>query len=170
MLVRSEAEWIERFDAVTSPHRRKVYLILGAVYLLAILGLTAVWAMGVVGGGAWMAFMAVFVYLTLFFAIAVPAIWYYDVIGRANGSTPGLYERGVQQNFHAFIPYSEVESARRTTVGKGQVEVMAMTPKYERREGLMSSLHPWTLDVNFLGEDGVRELETRVRATNPSQA
>lgn len=160
MVVRSEAEWRERHDAMTSPRMMVLFLLLVAIYLVSI---TVIWLVWPLGDDAWANALIVFVFVTG--ALGGPLLFIRH--NAAYGSTPGLYQLGVQQSYEVFIPYWEVESTRRMKVGNNPYEVIAMAPKYERRGLLFGSLEPWTLRVEFLGEDGVQELERRVRIAVP---
>jgi len=77
---------------------------------------------------------------------------------------PGLYEYGLQQSPVGFIPYAEIASTERRTIGWPKKQnVVVMHSRYQRKALGFTIKTPWNILIEFIGEEGAKELEARVR-------
>jgi len=85
-----------------------------------------------------------------------------------NNPAAGLYENGIQQTHTTFIPYKEI--ARTELISEGwpkKRDILLMHPRYKLKLlfGIKTKL-PWSINVEFLGAEGLRELEARIRGVD----
>lgn len=161
MLVRPEEEWRRRRLDLIKRSRMKAIIHIAIIYvpvpiffvmilveLFENLGLVLIMVLG----------------LWTILIIGTPYIVYREML-KDNVEEPaeGLYENGVQM-LGTFIPYTEIASTERKVGRKGVTSVI-LHPRYERRkENGKVIKRPWSLSKSILGEEGVEELEKRVRA------
>ena len=161
MLIHDEAEWRKRYE---TPLRREIRRSLLVVAILGAMGFFFFAFIGVDAGFplAEVAQMLLFYsgIVTLFtWAMWRLAIWY-----RGRRPAVGLYETGVQTVPSLFIPYWEISSIKEP---QGDVSVdrsisleWKLTPSPMTR---FTTQQEWRLSSKFLGEDGIAELDRRVR-------
>ena len=79
---------------------------------------------------------------------------------RTGGSTPGVYERGVEVPWGKFIPYGEVMSMERSTRLMGKVLVLQLRPS--GRKIILGRM--------IIGIDGSNYVESMLRSAHPADA
>jgi hypothetical protein len=166
-VVRSADEWKERWASVNGPRHRRVLSVLVSIFLLVLIVILGLYLTGNLEGDALTSAALFMFWLTVVLWVPILTVRHYEV----HGPAPGLYQLGVQANMDTFVPYWEIESTRRVGLGRDNREYVAMAPRYPVGLVFRQSLEPWTLAVDFLGEDGVVELERRVSiALGPDQS
>lgn len=76
---------------------------------------------------------------------------------------PSVREHGLQVMPRTFIPYTEITTTERKAVGRRKRDVIILNPRYQRREGGLKIKAPWAILIEFITEEGAKELEARVR-------
>lgn len=165
MLVYPEREWRGRFTSLLEEGKWVIVTYCAAALVILASLLTLVWA--IADDGLTRDF-AMIIILTMMLGVTIspPMVWYTLLWGIANKPAPGLYEHGFQDHT-GFIPYVEMASTDRRTIGRRKRPVVAMHPRYERRSLFGRRVEgPWAIAIDFLGEEGARELEARVMESN----
>ena len=98
MVVRTEAEWKERWRDVTSSSKRKVARTVGVIYILLVALIILVWLPSAEEGEGLVttALLLIAVSLTLWGGFFI--IWYHETYG----PTMGLYQLGAQADFETL--------------------------------------------------------------------
>lgn len=147
-LVLTGAEWRQRSETLfTSTVRRVILLIL----LLTWVIVPSTLLLGDPGLTRTALVLGVMFTLTVM-ALLGNMLWFLT-----RGIPVGLYERGVQHPTGYFIPYAELTGLSVKDDGKDGYSV-----HLELREWPNRGRGPFCLPFDLLGEEGMRELETRV--------
>jgi len=159
-LVYNEKEWRERFD-------RTLDRTMGTKSAIATVVLTIVCMFPL--------FLVVYYlpdsparYFMFLFLLMLSIIPYYTIFRTrqvyGDLPVPSLHEQGIQESPLTFIPYGEIASVERTTIGgRKQKDRVVLNPRYQRWERGFKIKAPWFMSFELLGEDGVNELEARLR-------
>lgn len=99
----------------------------------------------------WVALMMVIVVVVLVTAFVLNLRRSLD-----RGPAVGVYERGYQLSYCVFVPYGEIEGVER-------VRVRSREPNYVVLQVRGYPGDPPRVSIDLLGEEGVEELERRVR-------
>ena len=78
--------------------------------------------------------------------------------------TAGLYEGGLQVDHLVFIPYEEIARVERVRVWRREPDHLTLHLKVDN-----TGRGPFRVSIEFLGEEGVRELKTRVHANGSGE-
>ncbi len=161
----TEEEWRERSSTYQRRTLKALLVLLAVVYGALIIPIVVATA----GTPGVPIELPVFLFILMTFVVWVPGIMAMGM-NRYQASrmpVPGLYEAGVQLGHGFFMPYGEVES----------LEPVDRAPGGGRWGGKAIRLHSrfkripfpgievpgyWFLRVEFLGDEGVKELERRV--------
>jgi hypothetical protein len=161
-ILHSEAEWRHR----SRPYRRSIDLSWLAINAVVV-GVPLILLI------AALVFKPDFVLIplvVLVLSIMITAFAVFSVIAhlydrKEVATTPpeGLYERGVQLFYFIFVPYEEISSVNRSLV-KGRPTIELRLHSHEDESIKERQPKVWTLQLDFLGDDGVRALEARVHS------
>ncbi len=164
LLVMTEEEWRERYDVLLKKAMWTVSTLIGIVIGIGFIIFMALVLFTFPEDQMRDSLIAFFLMLTLLF-VFVPFISLYQNRQRAKKlPAPGLYEYGLQQSPYGFIPYTEIASTERTAVGwPKKKDVVVMNPWYQRKALGIKIRTPWNILIEFIGEEGAKELEARVR-------
>ncbi len=160
----TEEEWRERYDGFLKKAMGTASyisgIIIGIIFLIPMIFVSFT----LPDAQTRSAFIVFLLMLSLLFFF-VPFISLYQNRQRAKKlPAPGLYEYGLQQSPQGFIPYTEIASTERTAVGwPKKKDVVVMNPWYQRKALGIKIKTPWNILVEFIGEEGAKELEARVR-------
>jgi len=161
--VRSETEWRRRYRSMQRVMMRKTMVDAAAVIII-FWSLHIALALQLEGGSLWTSVPLLVLFIILLLAMGplnyVMRMWRFD-----DAPSPGLYRDGVQMTPEAFLPYVEIGEVRRKAILglMGRREVVRVRERRKRKNFPYRKL-PWTLWIDFLGEDGAEELEARVHA------
>ena len=164
-IVYTEEEWRERFSVLQGRMLKTLFVLLSVVYVALILPIVISMA-GIEGVPVQ---LPVFMFVLLTFVVWVPGIMSM-MVNRYQAErmpAPGLYEGGVQLGHGLFVPYGEVERVepveRVPGEGRWGRKAIRLHPRFKRRPfpGVEVPGY-WFFKVEFLGEEGVDELERRV--------
>jgi len=164
-LVRTEEEWRERYDRMlTKPlgsASEDSYVLITIIIFFPLMLIIFLIASGPARDA-----MIFFLVLLLFISIIIPVTVVFlqrRVIRKLPAA--GLYDYGIQQTHVIFIPYQEIARIEMSARGwPKKREVMLLHPRYERilAYGIKTKM-PYVILVEFLGLEGAKELEERVR-------
>jgi hypothetical protein len=165
LLVYTEEEWRERLSTVQRRMYRTLLVLLSVVYFALIIPIVVATA----GIEDVPIELPIFLLIMMSIVVWVPGILALMMNRYQSSLMPavGLYEGGVQLGPGLFVPYGEIE----------RVESVDRVPGGGRWGGRAVKLHPrfkrrpfpgvevpgyWFLKVEFLGDEGVAELERGV--------
>jgi len=156
MLVHSVEEWSRRSESLIKARRKPtipsliVLVILFTLLVVLLHPATSPW-------------LVLLAFSTLGFAEA--AILDHHMIQKSARDSPmGLYEGGVILIFDVLIPYSDIKRLEIDKRSLGELNVILQVKDWYRRGELV----PFRVPFDFLGEEGMRELESRVSSAHPS--
>jgi hypothetical protein len=120
--------------------------------------------------GGILGYVLLFGILTISFGII--AVFTHRADRKELASTPpeGLYERGVQLLHFIFVPYEEISGVKKSSV-KGNTLIELHLHDHEHESIKERQPWVWTIPLDFLGEDGLKELVMRVYgASSPEES
>jgi hypothetical protein len=164
-LVYTEEVWRERYSKFQERTLKTQFILLVVTYIVLIISVVVATA-GIEGIPIELPIL-LFIMMTV--VVWVPGILAM-VMNRYQTSrmpAPGLYEGGVQMLPGLFVPYDEVESLEQVDRGPGgrrlSGKAIRLHPRYKRKPFRPIEVSGyWFLQVEFLGEGGIAELERRV--------
>lgn len=159
MLVHTEEDWRHRHKTILDRTARRLWMWMIAVgvglilYVLCVEYLFEPWD---VVSTSW------FIIIILS-GMVIPSVGRFFKHRTREYPATGLYEEGLQITPYLFIPYAEIASAKRTSGGIFSLDGVRLNPRFRLPLVLWFILpEGLTVPAEFLGEDGVAELERRV--------
>lgn len=154
LLVRPEEEWRRRHDAVHWRNWWRGYAVMGA--LLMLVPAFFLWLDHEYPQpghpNLWVALLMAVAVVVLVSAFVLNLRRSLD-----RGPAVGVYERGYQLSYCVFVPYGEIEGTERVRVRSREPNFVVLRVRGHTGD-------PLRVSMEFLGGEGVEELERRVRA------
>ena len=164
MLVRSEEEWRVSQLCLKKRARKSFWVVLLIILATLLLAYLVVWTFAP-DEVYYYFFSFTIITLTIVVVIIFSVVWIGLINRIGKGPTVGLYAEGFEVTDGTFLPYREIrEVAQKDVRGPSGREQVVRIWEKERRRNFPYAPVRWTVPVEFLGEEGVRELEQRVHA------
>jgi hypothetical protein len=165
MLVHDEEGWRERNESVI---KRRLKWSLLALGVFAAGGFVL---FGILGVRIGIPPTEVIGTLLILFSYVSATIWFMVWLSfwwLRKRAAWGLYEKGIQINPYVFIPYAEVRQIEVKEAGMGLVKIVILEPTTPMKGWARYNYgRVWRMYYEFLGEEGVAELERRVMGVPP---
>jgi len=169
MIVWTREEWKEKVAARTRMIGKTLAIMLGATYGVVVILFLNIWLQDPQAGEFVSVFLLMFAVLIVFTSATT---WGFLVWLISRSPQQGLYEKGIQFTPYVFLPYREIASMKdnRWKLYPGRPRYVRITLRH--KPSLKASFvipKPILFDKRFLGDEGMAELDRRIRGILPQQ-
>ena len=159
MLVWTEEQWRDRFLKRYNQIMKNLMVFLALLFIVLFAFILLI-VLSVATEDNSMMFLLMLLLISVPFGVTIPIALFVSKWNIDRAPATGLYETGLQITPLYFIPYDEMKRTERKMVGwRTKAEAVLVHPVADKRSFSDPLPRPWSIRMDFLGVEGVEQLE-----------